>query len=104
MALASNALFHLGIGQHTAESTTYLNWMFGEGQARIIVATSKLDQIQEQAVQLGVKTTEIGGAKRIPDVNMPDEASVYTGNFNLPLSKLREAHEGWLPNYMSKVD
>lgn len=32
------------------------------------------------------------------------EGILVEGALNLPLSRLREAHEGWLPNYMSSVD
>ena len=51
---------------------------------------------------------KIGNGTKFGVVNRSDDPAIVLGEkeiyCKLPLSKLREAHEGWLPRYMSKVD
>jgi phosphoribosylformylglycinamidine synthase len=66
--------------------------LFGEDQARYLVATSDPDTILAAAGEAGVHASVVGRAG--------GEALSAPGLFDLPLALLREAHEGWMPAYM----
>ena len=95
MALAS------GVGV-TFQSKLSPNELFGEDQARTLLAvpTHTYNEVRKQISRFVlVKDWRL--------VRLGDFSS--GGNFVAPnliisLSELREAHEGWLPSYMSKVD
>ncbi len=67
--------------------------LFGEDQARYLIATDRPEDIAERAQQAGIPCREIatvGGET----ISLPDEDSVA-------LTRLRNLHEGWLPSYMT---
>jgi len=66
--------------------------LFGEDQARYLVATGKPDAIIAAAKAAGLPVALVGQAG--------GEALVLPGTFTLPLADLRQAHEGWMPAYM----
>jgi phosphoribosylformylglycinamidine synthase II len=87
MALASKVgvtLGALGEAPHAA--------LFAEDQARYLVAAADPASILAAAAKAGVPAAVIGQAG--------GEAIACPGLFDLPLSKLREANEGWMPAYM----
>ncbi|NBC20619.1 MAG: phosphoribosylformylglycinamidine synthase subunit PurL, partial [Alphaproteobacteria bacterium] len=93
MALASGMGLILGL-QMAAGA------LFGEGGGRYLVAVSGLAESGIAALKSeGVELHEIG------QFNTNDEAMLVFGarRETLPLSRLREAHEGWLPRYMKGV-
>ena len=55
------------------------------------------------AAAAGVPVNDVATAGSIgdPRVHLSGEFGVL---IDLPLTRLRDAHEGWLPRYMSKVD
>ncbi|MCH9751222.1 MAG: phosphoribosylformylglycinamidine synthase II, partial [Alphaproteobacteria bacterium] len=68
-----------------------------QGSFMIAVAQQDLESVLERANAASLyagKQGDLGGDAIILNENV----------INLPLSRLREAHEGWLPNYMSSVD
>ena len=67
--------------------------LFGEDQGRYVLATSRPDDVLEQATQLGVPVRVLGtsGGKSLE----------VAGVMVLPLDQLRTAREGWLPRYMA---
>ncbi|HEV2533150.1 phosphoribosylformylglycinamidine synthase subunit PurL [Phenylobacterium sp.] len=67
-------------------------WLFGEDQARYLVATRAAPALLAAAAAAGVPARVIGEAG--------GEAIAVAGLFSLALSALREAHEGWMPGYM----
>jgi len=79
--------------------------LLGERSGTYLVATSEVseDKIYELAKKANIPAlspdAEFGGTEIVIDRH-----GQGAGPFKLPLSRLREAHEGWLPNYMSKVD
>lgn len=84
------------------------NALFGEDQHRILLAVSphKAEEILALANAAGVQISDVLGTGNI---TVERELSFFDDNseiriVNVPLSRLREAHEGWLPTYMSKVD
>jgi phosphoribosylformylglycinamidine (FGAM) synthase-like enzyme len=66
--------------------------LFAEDQARYLVAAADPAAILAAAAKAGVPAAVIGHAG--------GEAIACSGLFDLPLSKLREANEGWMPAYM----
>ncbi|MDP2212290.1 phosphoribosylformylglycinamidine synthase subunit PurL, partial [Phenylobacterium sp.] len=66
--------------------------LFGEDQARYLVAAAEAEPILAAARAAGVAARIVGQAG--------GTALAVTGLFNLPLSQLRDAYEGWMPAYM----
>jgi len=89
MALAS----HLGVALlGVPEGVLPHAFLFGEDQARYLIASSEPEPILAAAREAGVPALAIGSAG--------GEAVAVDGLFSLPLAELRAAHEGWLPAYM----
>jgi phosphoribosylformylglycinamidine synthase len=66
--------------------------LFGEDQARYLVATEEPDFVLAAARKAGVLGDVVGVAG--------GEAFSCEGVFDLALSELRSAHEGWMPRWM----
>ncbi|MDP3117062.1 MAG: phosphoribosylformylglycinamidine synthase subunit PurL [Phenylobacterium sp.] len=66
--------------------------LFGEDQARYLVAVADAEPILAAARAAGVPARQIGeaGGEHLATADL----------FQLPLSQLRDAYEGWLPAYM----
>jgi len=88
MALASS----VGITLNIEPSDRAHALLFGEDQGRYLVATNDPDLILAAARKAGVFADVIGQAD--------GEALACPGLFEIPLAKLRAAHEGWLPGFM----
>ena len=67
--------------------------LFGEDQARYLIAVKDPDAVLAAAVKAGVPAAVVG--------EVGGDAIAVDGLFSLPLSRLRDAYEGWLPAYMS---
>ncbi len=69
--------------------------LFGEDQARYLLAVpaDAVAQIAHDAAAAGVALARIGQAG--------GSNVVVEGVLNLPLERLRQAHEGWMPAYMA---
>jgi phosphoribosylformylglycinamidine synthase len=90
MALAGN------IGAHVEEPpdwTTPGDWLFGEDQARYLVATATPGAVIDAAKKAGVPAAVIG--------RTGGPALTVAGDTPISLDELRDAHEGWLPRYMA---
>jgi phosphoribosylformylglycinamidine synthase II len=68
-------------------------FLFGEDQARYLIATDAPDEVLTAAAADKVPALRIGEAG--------GEALGVRGLFSLPLAELRQAHERWLPAYMA---
>jgi phosphoribosylformylglycinamidine synthase len=88
MALASNT----GCSLRSANSTAPHAFLFGEDQARYLVAVKDAAPILAAAQAAGVEAAVVGKAGGA-DLAVEDL-------FSLPLAKLRSEHEGWMPAYM----
>jgi phosphoribosylformylglycinamidine synthase len=94
MAMASGLGFDFGAqGEHSTPG-----FLFGEEQGRYLLAVDAniVMDVCELASRAGIPTTAIGnfGGESI-------HGMFSNGNeADIPLSTLRAAHEGWLPNYM----
>ncbi|HEX7758318.1 MAG TPA: phosphoribosylformylglycinamidine synthase subunit PurL [Caulobacteraceae bacterium] len=88
MALASNVGMILD-----ANSRAHAHpFLFGEDQGRYLVATSAPEAIIAAAMAEGLHVAPVGV------VGGEDFAS--TNLFSIPLARLRQVHEGWMPAYM----
>ena len=97
MALASG--MGITIGSDEGSAAGDLACLFGEDQNRYLVALSE--------EQVG-GWNDLGLTPRIIGYMGGEEVSLMTGPEGgpihfIPLSRLREAHEGWLPRYMKGV-
>lgn len=88
IALASNTGLKLDLaGDLPAHAQ-----LFGEDQGRYLIATTGPEALIAKAKAAGL-------AARLCAKAEGDALSV-TGLFDIPLSQLRDTHEGWLPAYM----
>jgi phosphoribosylformylglycinamidine (FGAM) synthase-like enzyme len=91
VALASKVGITLNANSH-AHAHPYL---FGEDQARYLIATPDPDAVLAAAKEAGVHANLAGVAG--------GTAFASTGLFSIPLDALRTAHEAWLPGFMGAV-
>ena len=75
--------------------------LFGEDQGRYLIAANE-DQVREWQSQGFLPTAlgKFGGDSVVLRTGLGQDGA----EFSVLLSKLREAHEGWLPAYMNSVD
>ncbi|MFA7262145.1 MAG: phosphoribosylformylglycinamidine synthase subunit PurL [Caulobacter sp.] len=88
MALASN----VGL---TLEATSPANahpFLFGEDQARYLIATNDPEALLKAAAAAGLHASAVGQAG--------GDLFASKGLFSIPMATLRTAHEAWLPGYM----
>jgi phosphoribosylformylglycinamidine (FGAM) synthase-like enzyme len=89
MALASN----VGVTLSATSLTHAHPYLFGEDQARYLVATREPEALIAAAQAEGVHAIvagEVGGT-----------AFASRELFSIPLETLRKTHEGWLPDFMN---
>jgi phosphoribosylformylglycinamidine synthase len=91
MALAGNLGATVERPENAAETLLHA-WLFGEDQARYLVATSDPESLLEAAREAGVPAAHIG-------VTGGDSLTL-PGGAPISLGELRAAHESWLPQYM----
>jgi phosphoribosylformylglycinamidine synthase subunit PurL len=89
MALASNT----GVSLSIPDGAPAHAFLFGEDQARYLVGTADPDAVISSARAAGLEARRVGEAG--------GDALALGGLGAIPLSRLREAHEGWLPAYMA---
>ena len=88
MALASNMGVELRATSHTHAQA----YLFGEDQARYLLATTQPDAVIEAAHAAGVHVSVAGHAG--------GEAFASAELFAIALADLRSANEGWMPAFM----
>jgi phosphoribosylformylglycinamidine synthase len=69
-------------------------WWFGEDQARYVLSTASPEAVLAAARAAGVPARTIG--------KVGGAALTGLGAEPISLRELRDAHEGWLPNYMAR--
>ena len=71
--------------------------LFGEDQARYLIATPRkeADKVIAKAKAEGIKIAKIG--------NVGGDVLKIDDKINISCDILKEAHEGWLKNYMTRV-
>jgi len=88
MALASQ----IGAQLLAGEDAPIQGWLFGEDQARYLIATTAADALLAAAEASGVPARVVGEAG--------GDVLARPGLFSLDLARLRTAHEGWMPEFM----
>lgn len=70
---------------------------FGEDQGRYVIAVKQehAENVQQAAAKAAVPMISLGRSG--------GNAIVISGIINLPIDRLRDTHESWLPNYMKTV-
>jgi len=68
-------------------------WLFGEDQGRYIVTTDDAESLLEAAEKAGVPAIQIG-------ITGGEGLSLLGGAGETALDALRDANEGWLPEFM----
>ena len=88
MALASN----VGVTLDATSATHAHVFLFGEDQGRYLIATDAPDGVIAAAHAAHLNVAVVGHAG--------GDAFASKGLFDIPLAKLRETHEAWMPAYM----
>jgi phosphoribosylformylglycinamidine synthase II len=91
VALASKVGITLNASSHLHAHP----YLFGEDQARYLIATPDPDAVLAAAKEAGVHANLAGVAG--------GDAFASTGLFSIPMDALRAAHEAWLPSFMGAV-
>jgi phosphoribosylformylglycinamidine synthase II len=91
MAMASDIGCAIDVPQ---DAPALHGWLFGEDQARYIIATGKVDAILAEARVQGVRAEKIGqtGGKQL---TVGTQATIS-------IMELSDGHQNWLPNFMAK--
>ncbi|MGB3624199.1 MAG: phosphoribosylformylglycinamidine synthase subunit PurL [Henriciella sp.] len=112
MALSANISVGIALDEIGADTFGTASALFGESQGLFLVAASR-EQLSNwnkveswHGSEAGPAYQEVGGFSHSSETpviraghsDVPDEELVY--DVDIALSRLREAHEGWLPRYM----
>ena len=89
MALASN----VGLTLDATSPGNAHPFLFGEDQARYLIATSDPESLLKTAADAGLHASVVGQAGG-------EAFASKQGLFSIPMATLRTAHEAWLPGYM----
>jgi phosphoribosylformylglycinamidine synthase len=90
MALASD----VGVSLDATSAAHAHAFLFGEDQARYLVATDRPERLIAKAHEAAVPVAVVGVAGGDTFNSGP--------LFSIPLARLREAHEGWMPAFMDQ--
>ncbi len=88
LALASD----VGVTLDATSATHAHIFLFGEDQARYLIAAPNPDDILAAACETGLHASIVGQAG--------GTAFASKGLFSIPLTHLREIHEGWMPGWI----
>ncbi|WP_428150188.1 phosphoribosylformylglycinamidine synthase subunit PurL [Brevundimonas sp.] len=88
LALASDC----GVVLDASSATHAHVLLFGEDQARYLVAVPNPQEVLAAAREAGLHASVVGHAK--------GDAFASTDLFSIPLKHLREIHEGWMPGWI----
>ena len=92
LALASD----VGIELNASSATHAHAFLFGEDQARYLVAVSDAEALIAKAQEAGLHASVVGVAKGADFASSGPKGELY----RIPVAHLREFHEGWMPNWI----
>ena len=98
VALAEMAMAS-GLGAEISDVSNGLvmhGWLFGEDQARYVAITKDSDAFLSAAKSAGVSATKIG--------EIGGEALNIENVGTISVSSMKDAHEGWMPEFMAHPD
>ncbi|HEY4585171.1 MAG TPA: phosphoribosylformylglycinamidine synthase II, partial [Brevundimonas sp.] len=71
-------------------------FLFGEDQARYLVAVSDADALIAKAQDAGLHASVVGLVKGTDFASSGPKGEL----FRIPVAHVREFHEGWMPNWI----
>ena len=92
MAMASRV--GVTLDKEAAGKISLHAWLFGEDQARYLIATTSPEDVLSAASDAGVPATAIG---------ISGGHSFSVAGFSRSLTEIRNAHESWMPAFMGTV-
>ena len=92
MAMASRV--GVTLDKEAAGKISLHAWLFGEDQARYLIATMSPEDVLSAASDAGVPATAIG---------ISGGHSFSVAGFSRSLTEIRNAHESWMPAFMGTV-
>ncbi|SPU45851.1 phosphoribosylformylglycinamidine synthase subunit PurL [Brevundimonas diminuta] len=92
IALASD----VGIELNASSAAHAHAFLFGEDQARYLVAVSDAEALIAKAQEAGLHASVVGVAKGADFASSGPKGELY----RIPVAHLREFHEGWMPNWI----
>ena len=92
IALASD----VGIELNASSQAHAHAFLFGEDQARYLVAVADADALIAKAQDAGLHASIVGLVKGTDFASSGPKGEL----FRLPVAHLREFHEGWMPNWI----
>ncbi|WP_313101854.1 phosphoribosylformylglycinamidine synthase subunit PurL [Brevundimonas sp.] len=92
LALASD----VGIKLNASSAAHAHAFLFGEDQARYLVAVSDAEALIAKAQEAGLHASVVGVAKGADFASSGPKGELY----RIPVAHLREIHEGWMPNWI----
>ncbi|MNI72305.1 Phosphoribosylformylglycinamidine synthase 2 [compost metagenome] len=92
IALASD----VGIELNASSQAHAHAFLFGEDQARYLVAVADADALIAKAQDAGLHASVVGLVKGADFASSGPKGEL----FRLPVAHLREFHEGWMPNWI----
>ena len=92
LALASD----VGIELNASSATHAHAFLFGEDQARYLVAVADAEALLAQAREAGLHASVVGVAKGADFASSGPKGELY----RIPVAHLREFHESWMPNWI----
>jgi len=92
LALASD----VGIELNASSATHAHAFLFGEDQARYLVAVADAEALLAQARDAGLHASIVGVAKGADFASSGPKGEL----FRIPLTHVREWHESWMPNWI----
>jgi phosphoribosylformylglycinamidine synthase len=114
MALANGADLFVDMDSFMDDENLSRSGLFAEDSARFLLAAPNGLSLAELGRGQNVEVDFLGSffdertewSSRVKETQEPEIVIHHyrKGRMNLPLSKLREAHEGWMPEYMGKVE
>ena len=72
-----------------------MGWLFGEDQARYVIASSEVKDIIAEASAQNIKAEKIGQTK--------GRQLTVGKEITISLDELVQLHQSWLPNFMSQT-
>ena len=92
MAMTSN--IGISLDKEMASAIPLHAWLFGEDQARYLIATASPQAVLDAASAAGVPAAAVGTS---------GGHSLSVAEFSRPLAEIHNAHEGWMPAFMGTV-
>ena len=92
--MAMTSKIGISLDKEVASAIPLHAWLFGEDQARYLIATASPQAVLDAASAAGVPAAAVGTS---------GGHSLSVAEFSRPLAEIHNAHEGWMPAFMGTV-